>query len=138
MYHNSGDAVKENGRTSRCTSVEFRPSHERGSPKGWKKDSADAHHTSCYFDPGAIGSLANLAIQPCVGLLPDRWTGDSPDHRDHPDAALNRAAKPILESRAIGCPTQPASPCCHPERRNRGPRHASVLRVLGWGAGVPD
>jgi hypothetical protein len=37
MYHNSGDAVKENGRTSRCTSVEVRPSHEGDRQRGGRR-----------------------------------------------------------------------------------------------------
>jgi hypothetical protein len=44
----------------------------RGIAKGAEEASADAYCTPCDSDPCAIGSPADLAVQPRVGLLPKR------------------------------------------------------------------
>src|SRR4029077_17259089 len=50
-----------------------------------KKEFAHAHDPAGYSHLGAIGSATDLALQPGVGLLPQRRIGNSADHRDHLD-----------------------------------------------------
>jgi hypothetical protein len=57
-----------------------------------EKDPTHAHHIAGYSDPGVIGSVANLALQPRLRLLSKRWTGNSPASRDHLDAVVRPAA----------------------------------------------
>jgi hypothetical protein len=57
-----------------------------GPARSWpKKEFAHAHDPAGYSHFGAIGSATNLALQPGVGLLPQRRTGNSADHRDRLD-----------------------------------------------------
>src|SRR5580704_12174944 len=52
------------------------------------KDATYAHRIAAYSDPGVIGSAAGLALQPRLGLLPQRWIGNSADYRDRLDAVV--------------------------------------------------
>lgn len=53
-----------------------------------EKDSAHANDIAGYPALGVVRSAADLALQPCLGVLPKRRFGNSPDHRDHLDAAV--------------------------------------------------
>jgi len=47
-----------------------------------------ADYLAHYLNIGAIGSSADLAIQQCLGLLPKRGVGNSPDYRDYSDVVV--------------------------------------------------
>jgi hypothetical protein len=53
-----------------------------------ERDATHAHRIAGYSDPGVIGSAAGLAIQPRLGILPERRTRNSADYRDHLDAVV--------------------------------------------------
>ena len=60
--------------------------------EGVEKDSNHAHYTDTarYSNLGAVRSAADLALQPCVGLLPEWRVGNSPDHRNYLNVALTQ------------------------------------------------
>ena len=54
----------------------------------------NAHYIAHHSYLGALGCLAYVALQPWLGLLPERRTGHSPDYRHHLDVAMMRSVAP--------------------------------------------
>ena len=53
-----------------------------------KEFAPHAHHLAHYLALGATWSSADLAVQPRLGLLPNRRAGTPPDYRDYPHVVV--------------------------------------------------
>ena len=53
-----------------------------------KEITPHADYIAHYLSLGAIRSSADLAIQPCLGLLPNWRVGNSPDYCDYSDVVV--------------------------------------------------
>ena len=60
------------------------PSHRQDrSTLALKEFVPHAHRLAHHLALGAARSSADLALQPCLGLLPNWRTGNPPDYRDY-------------------------------------------------------
>src|SRR5690348_15474575 len=68
-----------------------------------KKEFAHAHRSADYSGLGVIRSVADLALQPFLGLLPEWRVGNSPHHRNHLDVAVRPGGPLDRPDRCASC-----------------------------------